>query len=188
MLSKIVLQILCLYLYICQNRLTSIGQCVVIHMQYQGFIRLQMGNVSETIQELAYLVLVSLSMVTKTQIYFHLEFRTSKGYLNKYSFDNKKMTQKLITLKFHFLTLSSALRVGGFHNLGMIFTTKSENNYLLHFYKICKSQRHEQNSIVKYLDQSDDKDLCIFAALCGYKLFFSKYCKRIFKSSSTLFI
>ena len=49
------------------------------------------------------------------------------------------MTQKLITPKCQYLTLYSASHVGGFQNLGMIFTTKSENNYSFHFYKICKS-------------------------------------------------
>ena len=63
-------------------------------------------------------------------------------YLKKHFPDNKKLTDRQLTLKVTIsLALSSPSRADGLHNLDIRFIARIENNYSFSFNKLSKSWR-----------------------------------------------
>ena len=61
-------------------------------------------------------------------------------YLKKHFSDNKKLTDRQLTLQVTvLLALTSASRTGGLHNLDIRFMARTENKYSFSFNKLSKS-------------------------------------------------
>ena len=93
-------------------------------------------------------------------------------YLKKHFPDNKKLTDRQLTLKVTILlALTSASRAGGLHNLDIRFMARTENKYSFSFNKLSKSYKQGQKPpVVEFRGYSDDKDLCVVTALVEYIL------------------
>ena len=84
-------------------------------------------------------------------------------YLKKHFPDNKKLTERQLTLKVTILlALTSASRAGGLHNLDIRLMARTENKYSFSFNKLSKPWRQGRKSpVVEFCGYSDDKDLCV---------------------------
>ena len=101
-------------------------------------------------------------------------------YLKKHFPDNKKLTDRQLTLKVTILlVLTSALRAGGLHNLDIRFMARTENKYYFSFNKLSKSWRQGKKlPVVEFCGYSDDKDLCIATVFDEYILRSSEWRKE----------
>ena len=101
-------------------------------------------------------------------------------YLKKHFPDNKKLTDRQLTLKVTILlALTSASRTGGLHNLDIRFMAKTENKYSFTFNKLSKSRKQgKKPPVVEFCVYSDDKDLCVVTALDEYILPSSEWRKE----------
>ena len=101
------------------------------------------------------------------------------GYLNKHFPDNKKLTDRQLTIKTTILlTLTSASCASGLHKLDIRFIARTENKYSFSLNKLSKSWRQGQNRpVLEFCGYSDDKDLCLVTTLDEYILSSSEWRK-----------
>ena len=100
-------------------------------------------------------------------------------YLKKHFPDNKKLTDRQLTLKVTILlALTSVSRAGGLHNLDIRFMARTENKYSFSFNKLSKSWRGQKPPVVEFCGYSDDKDLRVVTALDKYILPSSEWRKQ----------